>query len=132
MKLVTVAEMKQIEREADSSGLTYEKMMLNAGTGLADIVHLEYSEQVEKKVVALVGPGNNGGDALVALARLAELGWEAHGYLVRSREDDRLTAKVIAAGGKIHSLADDQNFSKLKSLIRDCSIFLDGVLGTGV
>ena len=39
MKLVTVSEMQQIERESDESGLTYEKMMEYAGLGLANVVN---------------------------------------------------------------------------------------------
>ena len=35
MKLVTVSEMRAIEKEADASGLTYGQMMENAGVGLA-------------------------------------------------------------------------------------------------
>ena len=31
MKLVTISQMHMIEQEADGSGLTYEKMMENAG-----------------------------------------------------------------------------------------------------
>ena len=35
MKLVKVSEMLAIEKKADSSGHTYEKMMMRAGSGLA-------------------------------------------------------------------------------------------------
>ena len=35
MKLVTVAQMQAIEKEADANGLTFEMMMENAGQGLA-------------------------------------------------------------------------------------------------
>jgi hypothetical protein len=31
MKIVSISEMRSIEKEADSSGLTYEMMMENAG-----------------------------------------------------------------------------------------------------
>jgi hypothetical protein len=36
MKLVTVAQMRDIEKEADSNGLPCAKMMENAGRGLAE------------------------------------------------------------------------------------------------
>ena len=39
MKLVTVAQMRDIEREADTNGLTYAEMIENAGRGLAEIVN---------------------------------------------------------------------------------------------
>ena len=55
MKFVTVEEMMAIEREADARGLTYEKMMENAGYGLAKIVHQEYSQFAGEGVLGLVG-----------------------------------------------------------------------------
>jgi len=75
IKYVSVEEMVVIEKEADAAGLTYARMMENAGRGIADIVRGAYS-QFEEGAVGLVGPGNNGGDTLVALgaactARLA-------------------------------------------------------------
>ena len=39
MKLVTVAQMREIEMEADANGLPYAEMMENAGRGLAEIVN---------------------------------------------------------------------------------------------
>jgi NAD(P)H-hydrate repair Nnr-like enzyme with NAD(P)H-hydrate epimerase domain len=38
MKLVTVEQMCAIEKEADYRGLSYSKMMLNAGLGLAKLI----------------------------------------------------------------------------------------------
>ena len=68
MKLVTVPEMIAIEKEADANGLTYAQMMENAGDGLADIImNLFYEGEEDLEAFGLVGPGNNGGDTLVAL-----------------------------------------------------------------
>ncbi len=88
MKLVTVSQMQSIEKEADASGLTYDQMMENAGRGLADIILDMYAEDVEPEVVGLVGPGNNGGDTLVALSVLVSNGWKARAYLVKRKKDD--------------------------------------------
>jgi NAD(P)H-hydrate repair Nnr-like enzyme with NAD(P)H-hydrate epimerase domain len=38
MKLVTVAQIRDIEKEADANGLSYAEMMENAGRGLAEVV----------------------------------------------------------------------------------------------
>src|SRR5512133_3069289 len=38
MKLVTVAQMRDIEKEADANGLSYAEMMQNAGRGLAEVI----------------------------------------------------------------------------------------------
>jgi NAD(P)H-hydrate epimerase len=132
MKLVTVAEMRTIEEEADANGLTYSKMMENAGHGLAqEIQVLAYSTD-GREILALVGPGNNGGDALVALAHLAADEWRARAYLVRrDPAGDPLVERLQKAGGEILSAADDSNFEKLSAFIGTADVVLDGILGTG-
>lgn len=133
MKLVTVAEMRAIEREANASGLTYELMMENAGRGLAEVVDTDYQDLKQEGVLGLVGSGNNGGDTLVALAHLAAQGWMASAYLVRPRpSDDPLMARLDDAGGKIYSVKDDNGFKQLKTLLSKHAVIMDGVLGTGV
>lgn len=133
MKLVTVEEMRSVEREADASGLSYEKMMENAGNNLAEIIYKEFEGKLPQKVLGLVGPGNNGGDTLVALERLAHLGWEVIAYLVRPRdESDPLVKRVVEAGGRVFQREEDEQFQNLERLVHECSILLDGVLGTGV
>ena len=66
MKLVTVSEMIAIEKEADAGSLSYAEMMENAGNGLADVILELFGEDEELDAFGLVGPGNNGGDTLVA------------------------------------------------------------------
>ncbi len=129
MKLVTVSQMQAIEKEADASGLTFDQMMENAGRGLADIILDMYAEEVEPEVVGLVGPGNNGGDTLVAMSALASNGWKARAYLVKRKRDD-LVKRFLAAGGEI--LSGDNAFQQLAETIDTADVLLDGVLGTGI
>lgn len=132
MKLVSVAEMQAIEREADQAGWSYAQMMETAGQGLADIVHSFYGYDDSPAVVGLVGSGNNGGDTLIALASLASSGWQARAYLVRPRsQDDPLVGRVQAAGGTVRSLDDDAELALLGDWLRDATVLLDGVYGTG-
>jgi len=131
MKLVTVSQMKAIEKEADASGLTYDQMMENAGRGLADVIRDLPLEEDEREVFGLVGSGNNGGDTLVALSQLAADGWQARAYLVK-RKEDALVKRFEDAGGEVTLLDDDSNFESLTEFIQTASIVLDGVLGTGI
>jgi NAD(P)H-hydrate epimerase len=129
MKLVTVSQMQAIEKEADSSGLTYDQMMENAGHGLADIILDIFEDDSEPEAVGLVGPGNNGGDTLVALAALAAEGWKTRAYLVKRKKDD-LVKRFTEAGGEI--LAGENAFEKLAEAMGTADVLLDGVLGTGI
>ena len=131
MKLVTTAQMYAIEKEADAGGLSYDQMMENAGRGLAEIVLGLFPDEEKVKVFGLVGPGNNGGDTLIALAQLAEAGWSSHAYLIK-RKKDALVKRLLEAGGEVSSASDDEGFENLEAGLSEADILLDGVLGTGV
>jgi NAD(P)H-hydrate epimerase len=133
MKLVTVAEMRAIEQEADGNGLSYAEMMEKAGYGLAEEVNLlAYAEDDEREVIGLVGPGNNGGDTLVALAHLAADGWRARAYLVRRKvEGDILVERFKEEGGEIILAENDPAFDGLMAFVGTADVVVDGVLGTG-
>ena len=83
MRILSVKAMRNLEKESDARGVTYSMMMDRAGRGVADEIRKMFPGG--GKCLALVGSGNNGGDALVALRALAENGWEVAAYLVRQR-----------------------------------------------
>ena len=128
MKLVTVPQMQAIEKEADANGLTYDQMMENAGQGLADIILNLYAGDIELEVLGLVGPGNNGGDTLVAMSTLAAQGWKARAYLVKRKKDD-LVKRFLEAGGEV--LSKENPFEQLAQAIETTDVLLDGIFGTG-
>jgi NAD(P)H-hydrate epimerase len=125
--------MRRIEAEADASGWSYAQMMEMAGRGLAETIHDVYGGgQEQPGALALVGSGNNGGDALVALACLAEKGWKVAGYLVRARVgNDPLIQKVLSCGGRMVAMHDDEAFTELDRFLLSASVVIDGVVGTG-
>ena len=129
MKLVTVSEMQAIEKEADANGFTYEQMMEDAGQGLADVILDFFIDEEEPQILGLVGPGNNGGDALVALTALLSEGWKARAYLVK-RKKDNLVKQFTEAGGEV--LSGESAFEKLAESIGSADVLLDGILGTGI
>lgn len=133
MKLVTVAQMRAIEKEADASGLSYAEMMQNAGRGLAELLHALGQEHGWDEVTGLVGPGNNGGDTLVALAWVAEAGWRTHAWLLnRKSGHDELVARYLSAGGELTESAGDHDHEILNAYLNQSDVLLDGLLGTGI
>lgn len=129
MKLLTTSQMRTVEQQADASGLSYAEMMENAGRGLAEIIENEYGFLSEQGILALVGKGNNGGDALVALTYLAENDWPCTAYLAADRPNDPLVARLRAAGGNISGGGADADL--LPNALASHALLLDGLLGTG-
>lgn len=68
-----VADVRAVEAAAMAS-LPEGELMGRAAKGLADVVLDRLAERSGSRVVALVGGGNNGGDALYAAALLAQAG----------------------------------------------------------
>lgn len=133
VKLFSVTEMQSLEKEANKKGLSYETMMENAGRGIASEIRITYSHIQNKRVLALVGSGNNGGDALVALSHLARTNWITSAYIIRKRPaDDPLIERLIDLGGNVIDLKEDYRFKFLNELLKTNSVLIDGVLGTGI
>jgi hydroxyethylthiazole kinase-like uncharacterized protein yjeF len=136
MKLVSITEMRSIEEEANSTGLTYEMMMENAGHNISrDVLQLAYAQDDEEdiQVLGFVGPGNNGGDTLVALTHLAEKGWKVRAYIIkRKATGDQLMKRLEEADGEIYFSEKDSDFQQLTVFLETADVVLDGFLGTGV
>ena len=134
MKYVSVSEMIEIEKAADAAGHSYAAMMEAAGKGLAEVIHERYGSQVDKRVTALVGSGNNGGDALVAIDYLLAWGWTAGVILLCERPvSDPLIQRAVDRGASINLfLNPDQSLIDLHSKIVGSDLLIDGVLGTGI
>ncbi len=133
IKLFTVAEMVAAERAADAAGYSYAQMMESAGRLVAEAIQQRY-DVVDRRVLVLVGPGNNGGDGLVAGRYLAEAGAAVAFYLTRPRdpETDGNLAHVEAMGLDVLLAEHDQRSRVLHHRLRVSDIVIDALLGTGV
>jgi len=133
VKLVTAAQMKEAEDAANAAGLTYDAMMENAGRAVAQAIEEQFGA-TGRHITILIGPGNNGGDGLVAARYLSDLGASVSLYVWKRRrlETDpnwqRLESYVLPT---IHR-ADDPQGQKLADLIERSAIVVDALLGTGV
>jgi len=134
MKYVSVSEMIEIEKAADAAGHNYAAMMEAAGKGLAGLIHERYGSQTGKRVTALVGSGNNGGDALVALDYLIAWGWTAEAIFLRERPvSDPLIKRVADRGfNQIEFFDPTQSPLNLQAIFTRSDLIIDGVLGTGI
>lgn len=125
MRVVTVAQMKQIEKDADANGVSYYQMMENAGTAAYHILRQRVPDA--KQIAVIAGKGNNGGDGFV-IARLAA--------------QDGLSVMVILAEGDPVTQDAKTNYALLRSLpvaiqsiddVRDiiADVVVDALYGTG-
>lgn len=131
-RIVSVAEMQALERQADAAGHSYAAMMESAGRRGAEAILSRYG-RVSSLILA--GPGNNGGDGLVCARYLHEAGAAVHVYLWKrptdpERDYERHFARLVALGVPAVHADDDRDRSVLRSRLR-CTVVVDALLGTG-
>ncbi|NLH08952.1 MAG: NAD(P)H-hydrate dehydratase [Chloroflexi bacterium] len=133
VKVVSVEEMKAIEKATDAAGVSYAEMMQRAGGAVAEIVLRMVRDMPEARVLVLVGPGNNGGDGLVAARILAEQSdARVDAYLLKPREEsDEVFTAARDAGVVISTADDDDGWQALRELAAGADIIVDALLGTG-
>ncbi|NOZ27149.1 MAG: NAD(P)H-hydrate dehydratase [Chloroflexi bacterium] len=133
MKIVTTEEMRRIEREADARGLSYAQMMENAGRAVAEAVREETTWSRSAPILVLCGPGNNGGDGLVAARNLAQWGYSVRAYCVKRKPDgDENRERAIRAGVEVRDEVDDADHARLRAWLSEAGVIVDALLGTGV
>ena len=132
MHILTVAAMRELEAAADAAGHSFERMMELAGQGVARAA-LRHESARGRQVLVLVGPGNNGGDGLVAARCLAEAGAHVTAYLSHPRdaENDPVFRRAAKQGVAIITREADADGAELKRLAPRAHVLIDALLGTG-
>ena len=132
MKVVTAEQMREIDRSAASIGLTTEALMENAGRAVAEETKELLGSVVGKHVLVIVGPGNNGGDGLVAARYLGDWGAEVSLYLCSQRSaGDKNLALTQERGIATIQADQDGDFTSLDKLLASSEVVIDAVFGTG-
>ena len=131
MKLVTSAQMRDLEAAAVAAGTSLDTLMANAGLAVAQEAWMQLGQVAERRIVVLVGPGNNGGDGLVAARHLAE--WQAavHCYALAARDDAQWRSTLDAGLPCTSTAEDDQDLATLTHWLAEAELVIDALLGTG-
>jgi len=132
LKIVTSAQMRQLEAQSADLGLPGPALMEVAGRSVADAFLAEPGGAAGRRVLVLVGPGNNGGDGLVAARHLHDFGARVVVYLVLRPETDEAKLRLVRARGiPVVAGADDAELRLLRAYLGESDYVLDAILGTG-
>ena len=132
MKIVTIEQMRRLEEASASAGVSTDTLMENAGLAAAGEVRKALGGAAGSRILVLVGPGNNGGDGLVAARHLRRWGAEVTAYLpLRRMEEDPKFQAALEAGVSSLSTSQDPDLSVLERELSNSHVVIDAVLGTG-
>ncbi|MFA5101558.1 MAG: NAD(P)H-hydrate dehydratase [Candidatus Thermoplasmatota archaeon] len=127
--MISEAEMKVLDRNAEYFGVPTLHLMENAGRGVAEFVRNTIKD-TKKTILLLCGTGNNGGDGFVAARYLTQY------YKVT----------IFLAGAEVKTENAKENFHKLQTyevkiynslqdldrLLTEHEVLIDALLGTGL
>ena len=131
MKIVTVREMRAIEQSSVELGVSLDELQRNAASALAQEIERLCGEATGP-LLFLVGPGNNGRDALIAADLLRERGRSVRVYLAPKVGSEDVLSRLREGGVPIHIDAQPADRTVLRRWVEDASVVVDGLLGIGI
>jgi len=125
LKILTAAEMREIDALTIDAGLPELVLMENAAHRVVELLERVFPSLASQRIVVFAGKGNNGGDGL-AIARILWTRYAPHALDVILPGDAHPQLALLRASG----------FSAIHSAIpahsRTATIVIDALLGTGV
>ena len=129
MKIVTNSEMRRLEQMAGELGLPAPALMENAGRAFVDALADRW-RLAGLRAVVLCGPGNNGGDGLVAARHLADHGAKVSVFQVgRPPSNDAKIMLLVERRVPIRRL--EEGIAPLSAWLETADLVVDALLGTG-
>jgi ADP-dependent NAD(P)H-hydrate dehydratase / NAD(P)H-hydrate epimerase len=131
VKVLTAAQMRDVDRRTAELGIPNIILMENAGQRVVEFLEREYAPLAKQRIVVVCGKGNNGGDGLVVARQL------------HTRIKPQWLRVVL--GGDPSEMRGDalENYKMLKAVgvnlwpkvteeMRIATLVIDAVLGTGL
>lgn len=124
MDAYSVASIRDAERRAFAD-IDPDVLMQRAAAGLATAILRRIDRPYGARVLLVVGPGNNGGDALFAGVRLARRGVQVSCWATTGVAHDAGRQAFLAAGGRWIDAAT------ARQILPELTVVVDGVAGIG-
>lgn len=137
MKLLTAAEMRELDRRAIAEvGIPSLVLMENAGRSTYQVLRREFPE-LSGEVAVLAGRGNNGGDGFVVARCLANAGTPVAVFLLGRRDqvggDARVNLEILAHQGlEVVEVLEESHLQAALHRLARASLIVDALLGTGL
>jgi NAD(P)H-hydrate epimerase len=132
MKIVTVAQMQKAERDCAGFGISLDRLMENAGKAVAEELRRILVSVERQSILVLVGPGNNGGDGLVAARHLHDWGAEVKILLCGQRASADSNLEQVKKRDIVCVEAENNSdLVLLNNWLWGATVVLDSLFGTG-
>jgi NAD(P)H-hydrate epimerase len=124
--VVTQQQMRDIETRLFAVGMPVAALMEKVGGLIARRIQALYPRSQTQQVGILVGPGHNGGDALVVARELHFQGYEVSIYCPFSK------LKELTAQHSQYAQSLGIPYSDSHEVLQGCDLVIDGLFGFGL
>ncbi|HYL75799.1 MAG TPA: NAD(P)H-hydrate dehydratase [Bryobacteraceae bacterium] len=131
MKILTAAEMREVDRRTSELGIPGLILMENAGQRVMEVLAHAYAPLQEQRVVVLCGKGNNGGDGLVVARQLHARIRPRSLHVVLAGDPNDLKGDA-AANYKMLEAAGGVVVREIAPEMERATLIVDALLGTGI
>ncbi len=140
LKPLTSEEMRKVEDECESMGVSRLMLMENAGAAVARYITARLRRLTGVRIMVVAGTGNNGGDGFVSARHLAGSGARVHvlllgrGVDIRSGEalSNWLIVKKMTSSLVAEEVAGEGNIRLAEEALLGSDVIVDAIFGTGV
>jgi hydroxyethylthiazole kinase-like uncharacterized protein yjeF len=131
MKVLTAAQMRDVDRRTAQLGIPNIILMENAGHRVVEFLEREYAPLAKRRIVVVCGKGNNGGDGLVVARQLQTRVKPKWLRVVLGANPDNLQGDALQ-NYKMLTAVGCPVWFEITEEMRTATLVIDAVLGTGV
>jgi len=130
VKVLTAAQMHEVDRRTAELGIPNIILMENAGCRVVEFLEREYAPLAGQRIVVVCGKGNNGGDGLVVARQLYTRVKPKWLRVVLAANPDEMRGDALE-NYKMLQAVGCQVWPKITEEMRIATLVIDAVLGTG-
>lgn len=131
MKVLTAAEMREVDRRAVEAGIPAIVLMENAGHRVVELLDREFAPLSKQRVVVFCGKGNNGGDGLVVARQLWTRLRPARLDVVLAAEPGEFSGEA-AVNWRMFEAVGGKASLEIPMEAHAATVVVDALLGTGI
>jgi ADP-dependent NAD(P)H-hydrate dehydratase / NAD(P)H-hydrate epimerase len=131
MKVLTAAEMREVDRQTIVDGIPGIVLMENAGHRVVEFLTARFAPISAQRVIVLCGKGNNGGDGMVVARQLHTRLHPAALHVVLFAPPDSLQGDA-AVNYRMLRACGCPVLDQIPAQARSATLVIDALLGTGL
>ena len=131
MKVLTAAQMREVDGRTSELGIPNIVLMENAGHRVLEFLAEAYAPLHEQRIAVICGKGNNGGDGLVVARQLYTRIRPRSLHVVLASDPDELKGDAAANYRMLQAVGCPVTF-EITAAVESATLVVDALLGTGI